>query len=268
MEHLNYCRQMVKQFSASIAEKNFPAENKRILSHAIDLANVSQKFLLPDGGRVYDDPEYRALDESEPLRLPYKFIALEYSRRTKTERDAGKEHFSTKAIVFARERDEDIALTPIIWIDSHGIWGPMPEISIPKVGYLDRSQTIGGYTAVNIRMQQIGIPVSDYGDEVGAMLCFLNVLRCKNVHTERSEPKNNGKKIKSAIPFDTYHILTIDAPSGCCGSSASGGHRSPREHLRRGHIRRLSDGRRIWVNATVVAAGKSVGVITKDYAVR
>ena len=48
----------------------------------------------------------------------------------------------------------------------------------------------------------------------------------------------------------------------------SGHHRSPREHLRRGHIRRLADGRRIWVNAAIVGAGKGVGVVSKDYALR
>jgi hypothetical protein len=32
-------------------------------------------------------------------------------------------------------------------------------------------------------------------------------------------------------------------------------HRSPREHLRRGHIRIYQSGRRIWVNSTLVNAG-------------
>jgi hypothetical protein len=97
---------------------------------------------------------------------------------------------------------------------------------------------------------------------------MLNALACSNVHIERSEPKKSSKKIKSALPFDTYHILTIDVPGNSGGGMATGSHRSPREHLRRGHIRRLGDGRRIWVNATVVAAGRGAGVVTKDYAIR
>ena len=100
-------------------------------------------------------------------------------------------------------------------------------------------------------------------------LHFLNALSCANVHVERDLPKKAGKKINSALPFDTYHVLTIDVPghAGAVGSP-TGGHRSPREHLRRGHIRRLEGGRRIWVNATVVAAGRGAGVVTKDYALR
>jgi len=266
MEHLNYCRQMTKQFANAIAIPSFPAENRKMLSHAIDLAQASQKFLLPEGGRLYDDPEYRALDESEPLKLPYPFVALEYTRRGYTANEEGFK--STKAILFARERDDAIVLMPVMWVDHMGTWGPAPEAAIPRVGYLDRATVFGGYTAIKIQRADERIPLSDYADEAGALLCFLNVLQCKNVHVERSKPKTSGKKIKAALPFDTYHVLTIDVPGRTGDGVATGGHRSPREHLRRGHIRRLADGRRIWVNATVVAAGRGAGVVTKDYAVR
>lgn len=101
------------------------------------------------------------------------------------------------------------------------------------------------------------------------MLSFLNALQCVNVHIERSMPKKGNKKIKAALQFDSYHVLTIDVPGRPADLSGIGGpHRSPREHLRRGHIRRLTDGRRIWVNATVVAAGRGAGIVTKDYALR
>lgn len=265
MEHLNYCRQMVKQFSNTIAIPNFPEENRGILSHAIDLAQASQKFLLPEGGRLYDDPEYRALDESEPLRLPYPFIALEYTRRCHAANEEGFK--STKAILFAREMDDAIVLMPVMWVDHMGTWGPAPEAAIPRIGYLDRATVFGGYTAIKIQRADDRIPLSDYADEAGALLCFLNVLQCKNVHLDRSDPKKSGKNIKAALPFDTYHVLTIDVPGKAGDGASTGGHRTPREHLRRGHIRRLADGRRVWVNATVVSAGHG-GVVTKDYAVR
>jgi hypothetical protein len=265
MEHLNYCRQMVKQFTNAIAIPSFPDENRRLLSHAIDLAQASQKFLLPEGGRLYDDQEYRALDEREPLNLPYPFIALEYTRRSYAANEEGFK--STKSILFARQRDEAIVLMPVMWVDHMGIWGPAPEAAIPRVGYLDRAAVIDGYTAIKMHRADDRIPLSDYADEAGALLCFLNVLQCKNVHVKRSEPKKTGRKIKAALPFDAYHVLTIDFPGKTGAGSATGGHRSPREHLRRGHIRCFADGRRIWVNATVVAAGRGAGVVAKVYAV-
>lgn len=268
MEHLNYCRQMVKQFTRMIEMPHgIPEENLKMLSHGVDLANASHKFILPEGGRLYDDPNYRALDESVPLRLPYPFVALEYSRRSTSPNSAG--FSSSKAIVFAREREGYIVITPVMWIDHASIWGPGPDAAIPTVGYLDRATVINGYTAIKIKLSDERFNISDYACEVGALLCFLNVLNCKNVHIERSEPRKAGKKIKAALPFDTYHVLTIDvgkspgAGSGLIGIS----HRSPREHLRRGHIRRLEDGRRIWVNATVVAAGRGAAKVEKDYRV-
>ena len=258
---------MVKQFADAIAKPGFPEKNREILSNAIDLARVAQKFILPHGGRLYDDPEYRALDENKPLRLPYPLIALEYARGEFRE---NKDFMnSSKAILFAREENDFIILTPVIWADYRQIWGPMPEAAIPRIGYLDRTVTVGRYKALNIYFGSgTGVDVNDYADEAGALLCFLNVLQCKNVQLERSDPKKAGKKIKTALPFDTYHVLTIDVPDKAGDGASTGGHRSPREHLRRGHIRRLADSRRIWVNATVVAAGRGAGVVTKDYAVR
>ena len=277
MQHLNYCRQMVKQFSAAINIPSFPSENRSTLSNAIDLAKASQKFILPDGGRLHDDPEYRALDEKERLRLPYQFIALEYFRPT-PERWSGQGAWSTKAVVFARERDDAIVVTPIIWIDSHGIWGPMPEVAIPSINYLDRDAKRApglGYDGVVRHLVPVKlwnparatIPDSDYAQEIGALLCFLNVLQCGNVHVERSDPGQTRRAMtkKGALPFDSYHVLTIDAPTvSAGGDGARNSHRSPREHLRRGHIRRYESGAKIWVNATVVNAGIG-GKVTKDY---
>jgi hypothetical protein len=80
MEHTNYCRQMVKQFMTAMRSPDFPERNREILARAIYLASKSQKFILPDGGRLYDDPEYKALDDNEPLSLPFPIIAIEFPR--------------------------------------------------------------------------------------------------------------------------------------------------------------------------------------------
>src|SRR3990167_3851850 len=38
----------------------------------------SVKFMLPPGGRIFDDNSFKGLDESLPLHLPFPTIALEY----------------------------------------------------------------------------------------------------------------------------------------------------------------------------------------------
>lgn len=281
MEHLNYCRQLAKQCSVMLEIPSLDSSAKATLSNVLDLHGASTKFLLPVGGRLFDDYNYRALDESETLSLPYPYIALEYQSNGKYrgpdepmwgrdgvtyEDDSFVE--APKRVLFARERDEWIVVTVAFWVAADAVWRILPECFLPRTGYLDRSKQYDGRTPVKFGLRDNRVPISDYMDEIGALLCFLNVLQCSNVHVERSEPKKFGKKIKAALPFDTYHILTIDIPSKAGDGKATGVHRSPREHLRRGHIRRLADSRRIWVNATVVAAGRGAGVVMKDYALR
>lgn len=263
MEHLNYCRQLVKQLSAQSQVPSWPL--KDVASHLIDLVKASQKFLLPDGGRLYDDPELRALDESELLCLPFQFIALEWSRARVTGHLEHQTELSSKGILFARQRDDVIIVRPVAWSDADGTWVPMPECAIPRTHYLGRNAD--GRTTIKAQFSSSMFPPEDYMDELGTLLCLLNVLQCKNVHLEQSRPKKGGK-VKSALPFDSYHVLMIDSPAQAGSGTPTGGHRSPREHLRRGHIRRLADSRRVWVNATVVAAGRGAGVVTKDYALR
>ena len=281
MEHLNYSRQLTKYCKQMLEVPSIGAELRSVMSHVVDLHGASTKFLLPHGGRLFDDLQYRALDEAEPLRLPYPYIALEYNTSGKTRQEdspigylngaaqyeADSFIVAPKRIVFARERDDWIAITVAFWTQHDGTWRVLPECAIPTMHYLDRSQTIGHLgVPIQVKMMNESVPMSDYMDELGALLCFLNVLQCSNVHIERSAPKNEGKKIKAALPFDAYHTLTIDANKPATVSvGASHGHRSPREHLRRGHIRRLFDGRRIWVNAAVIGAGKGAGTIKKDY---
>lgn len=284
-EHLNYSRQLAKKIMSMLAIPSLDPETQKLISSVVDLHGTSTKFILPDGGRLYDDIEFKALDESVPLRLPYPSLCLEYHSGLEYHSD-GKDWAtdkligfkngvpqyqqescveSPKRVVYAQESKDYIMITIAFWTPKDGQWRILPECAIPVTGYLNREILISGRVGIQIVLQNPRVPLSDYMDEIGALLCFLNVLQCSNVCVERSEPKNFGKQIKSALPFDVYHILTINANQTPQGIGSTGGHRSPREHLRRGHIRRLSDARRIWVNATVVAAGRNAGKVTKNY---
>ena len=263
-QQTNFCRQMTKQFSSKIGIPNFPTHNKQMLSHCIDLSVASEKFLLPSGGRLLDDKEFRALDELEPLNLPFPIIALEYFQHLENN-NLDQTETSTKRIIFARTRDDYIVITPVCWFDSQGIWAPFPEIGIPITGYLDRrAAMVDGRVAIVANRINAHIPFSDYADELGAFLCFMNALQCQNVRAERVLSNKKNRKIKPSLPFDSYHILTINSQKGNSTPNECGHeHRHPREHLRRGHIRRLEN-KKIWVNATVVNAGIG-NKLDKDY---
>jgi hypothetical protein len=263
MEHTNYCRQMLAQFKAMAAVPSVEPEKKAVVDHVIDLCRASQKFMLPPNGELLPDAELRALDDSVPLRLPHPFVALEFTAQLVA---ADGATVPAKRVVFCREDEDGIYVRPAAYVGANGFWMVKRDACIPKTNYLDRSDP-----------KQLKV-VAEYQETEGArdgfkhvmvVLGFLNALACSNVRVQASAPKKAGKKIKAALPFDTYHVLTVEL-AGIAGARTGlgGPHRSPREHLRRGHIRRLADGRRIWVNATVVAAGRGGGAVTKDYALR
>ena len=265
MEHLNYCRHMAKQLTAISQIPSADEETKLRATHLIDLASAAQKFILPPGGVLLEDDELKALDGAEALRLPHPFVALEYPPR-----EGG-----AKMITFAREHQGSwsIAVTPVYYTEANGCWTSFPTFYIPTNPQAAIDSRHEGKAHLNFAYpadlikdaasKQICI------DTASIVLAFLNALQCSNVHIAKSAPKKSSKKVKAALPFDTYHVLTIDVP-GRAGERGgpTGPRRAPREHLRRGHIRRLADGRRIWVNATVVSAGRGAGVVKKDYALR
>jgi hypothetical protein len=243
MEHLNFCRNLLLSEVLSDTEDAANVTRSRIAS--------SVKFILPDGGVLIDDDELRALDAAE-LRLPFQTVALEYQT------DAG-----TRCIALAWESDDGVVMQGLTAIDFPG---------------RDRKWVVAGHEILSAIDNQPGKRAllrfdgnddsEEHYGQAWVLVSFLNALACSNVRIQTSGQKKSGKKIKAALPFDTYHILTIDVPGKAGDGFSTGGHRSPREHLRRGHIRRLADSRRIWVNATVVAAGRGAGVVTKDYALR
>jgi hypothetical protein len=118
---------------------------------------------------------------------------------------------------------------------------------------------------------------NDVGAEVCILAEMLAVLACTNVTTEtRPAPEKlvrnrlrNGRE-----PFYDTHLLVLAGRV----VTAQGGNISVstkdedgfkvREHVRRGHIRRLSDGRTVWVNNTLVAAGSKSGRSDKTYSVK
>lgn len=284
----NYSRQVLIQlhderFCPDAVGEPFSTVSKTILSLLPDAA----KFFLPHGGRVIQDREFRALSDDVPLRLPYPVIALEYSRSPADQEadDPEVAFFSPKTVVLARETsipatgEAAIGLIPVGYVPNGAgsrvginlggdIWAPIPEAYLPIEGWRGdpencEIQLVVPYADV--------CPPRDYGDEVHAILNLLGALACTNIEVERQPARKARKKgAFASFPFDDYHFLVVRGGAGSVqdgeGQSLDGSGRSPREHLRRGHIRRLASGKTVWVNAAIVNPGHK-GKLSKSYVV-
>ena len=96
---------------------------------------------------------------------------------------------------------------------------------------------------------------------------FLTALSCRNIEQsiiQKCDKALNARRVnKGKLPLYEERILTIKVNAKQGIGARTGAHESPRQHLRRGHIRRLESGN-IWVNACVVGSSEK-GVIKKSY---
>jgi len=114
--------------------------------------------------------------------------------------------------------------------------------------------------------------ITDTQDESSVQLQVCALLACANVATEEIEPSeklNKKRRAKGNQPFFSYRVFTLatDRAAHPDRAAQGGTQASPRMHLRRGHLRRLNNGRLIWVRPAVVSANSPRGVIDKDYRV-
>lgn len=99
---------------------------------------------------------------------------------------------------------------------------------------------------------------------------MFTLLECKNViHRTTPAPKmlNRKRHKKKRTPFFEYKTLVIDPDKPRVVSPSLGGNRlrrSPKLHLRRGHIRRLRSGDKTWVSPAMIGSKKR-GIVLKDY---
>jgi hypothetical protein len=281
-------------------EKSIELLNKGTLQYSqkcrdiLALAQESIKFILPDNGKIFDD-KYRGLPED--FRLPYPSVVLEYICRA--EGGVAADHFGHDAtfaaperVIVAQQDGHSVLVMSVIGMRAHGdvIWYVQPFVSeiIPvarmSVGMRAQLKTPEPWMP---SISQVGVVIHDLGgmaqrqfganweehgyydmtDESSAVLELIEALSCSNVGHEALPARKVNKSAakRGALPFDEYRVLTVrSAGAGGTASVSTIDRRQSREHLRRGHIRNLQDGRRIWVNATVVNAGVG-GRITKDY---
>lgn len=245
--------------------------NPKFIDYFKDLWPIALKaprFLLPSGG-IAVNAELRHL--TPPVRLPYPCTVMEFDTAE-----------GANLILIARETETEHGALMIGISMVHRGWNECKNWWVPceHVLFIDCStHPITEQGAVHIRVADIDKEKSVLPEDAGAdnwsintfdcVLSLILALQCSNVGTETIPPPPtlNKKRIQNGrLPFVEYKILTIEG-TRVPSEPGTGTHASPRQHLRRGHVRRLSDGRKVWVHQCLVGDPKK-GTIVKDYRVR
>lgn len=221
-------------------------------------------------------------DGFQELRLPYPLMYVEMypSGGLLLRQDNGSKTIYGYPFMNYKNGGWNVLTIMEIRIDTitrkmHGIVGEVPTLTDrqKKLLYNTYRATISAEQHEKITNQ-----VSFY---VGVLRYMLDVLNCNNVGLEDNHPEKKIAKKRAKLgrePLFSYKTLTIIAPKkpknknddneagdDAASSSGEGSDRtSPRLHLRRGHIRRLSPERTTWVTSCMVGTSGN-GAVAKDY---
>ena len=254
-------------------DKALPQNTRDFFDATIFLMKKSVRILLHDierntikPGELLTRVSMMAKQLPNPIRLPFPIVSMEL-----TDQSGNK----TLPLLIMAMESTDLAIINLqvfAAINSATAWVPVFNGNMP----INPSELIEG-KFVNLHPEEFFTEFSKgYGfvlmhPAMVRVLEMVNVLQCSNVHIEQRNHHKHEKRPLEAHKLDTYHVLTIDVNRNQKDRNGAGGnnsHRSPREHLRRGHIVRPDGRRPYWRNATLVNAGLSLGVVHKDYRVK
>lgn len=233
------------------------------------------KFKIPACDQILADdetPMNTLKNFVEIANLPYSCICIEMKIFEETFKDEG----GCSGIVIAHEDEDRIYVNLVYKLKKK--WN---LINRKKTGelitcYIDKKTceaVMEGYEKNEDNADKHEALMEWFHDtSLRAVANLLCTLSCSNTCIEDSSDKpskvkNDLRIQKKKLPFFEFKILTIDSGKKTNRESGFNGgtHASPRVHLRRGHIRRLST-KNVWVNACVVG-DKDKGLIEKEYVV-
>lgn len=287
--HTTHMLQSVRQHAVVVSYKSKDAavEVMRVLECFRD----ATKFVCPMNGLFFEDTKFpRYL---EMLRLPYKRVVLEY--------DAQYGVFDTNApdelsvTICAQEDDLDGKQGATVFVAyenrAQSGWALMPcwifiPYGITPEQMKDNCDTAGimtGYIHSDLHSILLHPKQKMDAEEAAkatatvlfreslSVLQFCAAMACNNVETERvPAPKsiNQRRTAKGHLPLFEYHVLTVDVQHrNEKGEPQGGTHASPRQHLRRGHIRHYKSGLTVWIQPMTVGRAED-GKIKKDYRIK
>lgn len=227
----------------------------------------SVKFKLPENGEILDiDPnENLTIKESyceliPIIKLPYPTILLEYGVKT-------EKHF-VNTVVAVKEFEDKICFQVFVKIPYEDEWTVLDNIG-------GMTKTWDDFRVVDLEGNVKSLSALQQATMKNGALSILNLLsalNCQNVAvgeehikikkrfgTKKSKPKQIGEIIYKTLIIDQDAIQANSQSNEVRHGTAK------KQHLRRGHIRRLKN-KTIWINDCVIG-DKEKGVVEKDYKV-
>jgi hypothetical protein len=147
-------------------------------------------------------------------------------------------------------------------------------LTVDRGGYKDgwgvHSSLLNIVTGQEIQDSEAGrLLLSGFLDDINVVVQCLHSLRAGASLEEQprlSELKRMMDR-KKGLPEFTYHVLKLPAHVSRSGGVPVGSHASPRFHVRRAHIRKLSSGTLTFVRQCFVG-DKTLGTVQKHYEVQ
>ena len=235
----------------------------------LGLMNNAQHFAMPDNGLILDNHCEGLYDK--PFHLPYPTITIEFFINKPN-------GFFNKAIIVCTEKDNMIEAYSIMYSIEMKVWHLM---SLGTAISCDKPFTEKGLNYHELLANDYEEAVAKVGDNIfkevvrgfvqRPLMEMLQALTCKNIYINSLEfidPKKNERRIKAGkLPFYETKILCVKSTGSEIDKTHKGGtHASPRQHLRRGHIRRYAT-YNIWINSQIIGKSSN-GIISKSYEVR
>jgi hypothetical protein len=266
----------------------------------IKLLRQSQKFVLPVNGRILPIEEFS--EELVPLlHLPFDVVSSSQEIDCNTLLPGNIDITKTIALAarseiwreFLVSNKVPVEFFPFIQNEEEGmvIWPIFPSEGIPWTAGYSGAFIANNPKVINKGLQvqtclngEYGLEISlislreghnphdsaaqDYAAEIECITGLCCAMNCSNVVTDTAKVRTIKpyEKRKAKEHFE-YKFLKIIVPKKHYNSGTpTGTHASPRTHLRRGHIRRFTNGTYTWVQSTLVNPGH--GGIDKEYMVK
>lgn len=227
-----------------------------------------QRFYAPYGAGIFAGKSYS--DISHLMTIPFPVMAVAAESIADGSDDPTD---IIQTVICLRQRDDDPKSFDFVYglndLQSQNGWliTPQGRCNFKEDGTFDIGIVNGAYGREMLKEFPEFRPKKYWNGGIGTVHSLCGMLALKNVQTKRVDPpeKLNKKRVANGNkPLYSYHVLNVGGEVWDSAGVDTGDGQGFRSHLRRGHIRRLSDDRCVWVRATYVH-GRIAGFVDKDY---